>query len=63
MSTDNQHVSGNTLFGLFGSAFEYMMDATQRGVLFCDVMRPTQQPVPRHLAEQKRRARLRRVAW
>ena len=26
MSTDNQQVTGGTPFGLFGPAFEYMMD-------------------------------------
>ena len=52
MSTDNQHVSGNTLFGLFGPAFEYMIDATQRGVLFCDVMRQRSNQYRDHLAEK-----------
>ena len=51
MSTDNQQVSGNTLFGLFGSAFEYMIDATQRSVLFCDVMRQRSNQYQEHLAE------------
>jgi hypothetical protein len=39
MSTDNQQVTGSTPFGLFGPAFEYMMDTAQRSVLFCDVVR------------------------
>ena len=52
MSTDNQHVSGNTLFGLFGPAFEYMIDATQRSVLFCDVMRQRSNQYRDHLAEK-----------
>jgi hypothetical protein len=52
MSTDNQPVSGNTLFGLFGPAFEYMIDATQRGVLFCDVMRQRSNQYRDHLAEK-----------
>ena len=52
MSTDNQHVSGNPLFGLFGPAFEYMIDATQRGVLFCDVMRQRSNQYRDHLAEK-----------
>ena len=52
MSTDNQHATGNTLFGLFGPAFEYMMDATQRGVLFCDVMRQRSNQYRDHLVEK-----------
>jgi len=52
MSTDNQQVSGNTLFGLFGPAFEYMVDATQRGVLLCDVMRQRSNQYRDHLAEK-----------
>ena len=54
MSTDSQHVSGNTHtpFGLFGPAFEYMIDATQRGVLFCDVMRQRSSQYRDHLAEK-----------
>ena len=52
MSTDNQQVSGNTLFGLFGPAFEYMIDATQRSVLFCDVMRQRSNQYRDHLAEK-----------
>ncbi|MGA7998081.1 MAG: DUF3141 domain-containing protein [Bradyrhizobium sp.] len=52
MSTDNQPVSGNTLFGLFGPAFEYMIDATQRSVLFCDVMRQRSKQYRDHLAEK-----------
>ncbi len=52
MSTDNQQISGNTLFGLFGPAFEYMIDATQRSVLFCDVMRQRSNQYRDHLAEK-----------
>ncbi len=52
MSTDNQHVSSNALFGLFAPAFEYMIDATQRGVLFCDVMRQRSNQYRDHLAEK-----------
>src|SRR5208282_6085623 len=52
MSSDNhQQVSGSTPFNLFGSAFEYMMDATQRGVLFFDVMRQRSNQYRDHLAE------------
>jgi pimeloyl-ACP methyl ester carboxylesterase len=52
MSTDNQQESSNALFGLFGPAFEYMTDATQRGVLFCDVMRQRSSQYREHLAEK-----------
>ncbi len=52
MPTDNQQLSGNPLFALFGSAVEYMMDATQRSVLFCDVMRQRSNQYREHLAEQ-----------
>jgi pimeloyl-ACP methyl ester carboxylesterase len=52
MSMDNQQVSGSTLFGLFGPAFEYMIDATQRSVLFCDVMRQRSNQYRDHLAEK-----------
>src|SRR5487761_449342 len=51
MPTDNQQLSGNALFALFGSAVEYMMDATQRSVLFCDVMRQRSNQYRDHLAE------------
>jgi hypothetical protein len=51
MSTDNQQVSGNTLFGPFGPAFEYMIDAAQRSVLFCDVLRQRGNQYQEHLAE------------
>jgi pimeloyl-ACP methyl ester carboxylesterase len=52
MSIDNQQVSGSTLFGLFGPAVEYMIDATQRSVLFCDVMRQRGSQYRDHLAEK-----------
>ena len=52
MSTDNQQVSGNPLFGLFGPTFEYMVDATQRGILFWDVMRQRSNQYRDHLAEK-----------
>ncbi len=51
MSTDNQQVAGSTPFGLFGPAFEYMLDAAQRSVLFCDVMRQRSNQYQEHLAE------------
>ena len=52
MSMDNQHVSARAPFGLFGAAFEYMMDATQRSVLFWDVMRQRSSQYSDHLAEK-----------
>ena len=51
MSSDNQQVSGSTAFGAFGPAFEYMVDAAQRSVLFCDVMRQRGNQYRKHLAE------------
>jgi pimeloyl-ACP methyl ester carboxylesterase len=51
MSTDNQQVTGSTPLNLFGPAFEYMMDAAQRSVLFCDVMRQRGNQYQEHLAE------------
>lgn len=51
MSTDNQQVTASTPFGLFGPAFEYILDAAQRSVLFCDVMRQRSNQYQEHLAE------------
>jgi pimeloyl-ACP methyl ester carboxylesterase len=51
MSSDNQQVSGSAPLGLFGPAFEYMMDAAQRSVLFLDVMRQRSDQYREHLAE------------
>jgi pimeloyl-ACP methyl ester carboxylesterase len=51
MSTDNQQASGSTPLGFFGAAFEYMTDAAQRSVLFCDVMRQRGNQYRDHLAE------------
>lgn len=51
MLTDNRPVSGNPLLGFFGQAFECMMDATQRSVLFWDVMRQRSNQYRDHLAE------------
>jgi len=39
------------LFGPFAAAFDYMIDATQRGVLFLDVMRQRGNQYREHLAE------------
>jgi pimeloyl-ACP methyl ester carboxylesterase len=51
MSTDHQQVSFSTLLGIYGPALEYMIDAAQRGVLFCDVMRQRSNQYREHLAE------------
>ena len=51
MSTDHQDGSFSTPFGIFGSAFEYMIDAAQRSILFCDVMRQRSNQYREHLAE------------
>ncbi|MGB9315620.1 MAG: DUF3141 domain-containing protein, partial [Pseudolabrys sp.] len=39
------------LFGLFGSAVDYMVDAAQRTVLFWDVMRQRGDQYREHLAQ------------
>ena len=51
MTTDKDQVAGNPLFGLFGPVFEYMVDASQRSVLFLDVMRQRGNQYREHLAE------------
>jgi pimeloyl-ACP methyl ester carboxylesterase len=51
MSTDHQQKSFSTSLGIFGPAFEYMVDAAQRSVLFCDVMRQRSNQYREHLAE------------
>ncbi len=51
MSTDHQQSSSNTSLGIFAPAFEYMVDAAQRSVLFCDVMRQRSNQYREHLAE------------
>ena len=51
MSSDNQQVSGSTPLGFFGPFIEYMTDATQRSVLFWDVMRQRSSQYRDHLAE------------
>ena len=43
--------SEGPLLGLFASAFEYMIDAGQRSVLFLDVMRQRGNQYREHLAE------------
>jgi pimeloyl-ACP methyl ester carboxylesterase len=52
MPSDSQQASGSTSLGLFGPAIEYMTDAAQRSVLFCDVMRQRSGQYRDHLAEQ-----------
>src|SRR5579863_8240845 len=51
MTTDHQQKSFSTSLGIFGPAFEYMVDAAQRSVLFCDVMRQRSNQYREHLAE------------
>jgi pimeloyl-ACP methyl ester carboxylesterase len=51
MSSDSQQVSGSTPFDFFRPAFEYMTDAAQRSILFCDVMRQRGNQYRDHLAE------------
>ncbi|HLX14259.1 MAG TPA: DUF3141 domain-containing protein [Bradyrhizobium sp.] len=51
MTTDHQKISFSTPLGIYGPAFEYMVDAAQRGVLFCDVMRQRSNQYREHLAE------------
>lgn len=52
MPTANQQVSGGLPFGVFGPAFEYMMDAAQRSILFCDVMRQRSSQYREYLVEK-----------
>jgi pimeloyl-ACP methyl ester carboxylesterase len=52
MPNDNQQVSGSTPLSLFGPVIEYMTDAAQRSVLFCDVMRQRSGQYRDHLAEK-----------
>src|SRR4051812_41368001 len=42
---------GNAMPGLFASAFEYLVDAGQRSVLFLDVMRQRGEQYRAHLSE------------
>ncbi|MGO8913571.1 MAG: DUF3141 domain-containing protein [Bradyrhizobium sp.] len=52
MSTDHLQISFSTPLGIFGPAFEYMIDAAQRSVLFWDVMRQRSNQYRDHLAEK-----------
>src|SRR6266852_2737943 len=51
MSTDKPAISGDSLPGLFASAFEYLVDTGQRSVLFLDVMRQRGLQYREHIAE------------
>src|SRR5262245_34341133 len=55
MSSSQAHPSSPSAFtaplGVFAPAMEYMVDAAQRSVLFCDVMRQRCNQYPEHLAE------------
>ena len=44
-------IAGQTMPGLFASAFEYLVDSGQRSVLFLDVMRRRGEQYSEHLAE------------
>src|SRR4029077_21225140 len=46
-----KQVSGLNPLGFYNAAFEYMMDAAQRSVLFFDVMRQRGEQYREHLAE------------
>jgi len=53
MSNDKQlQVPGNVPVGFFAPAFEYMVDAAQRSVLFADVMRQRGNQYLEHLAKK-----------
>ena len=54
MPTDQKNNKGNDtspLLDMFGAASEYFVDAAQRGVLFCDVMRQRGNSYREHKAE------------
>ena len=51
MSTDKPANSGGTLPGAFASAFEYLVDTSQRSVLFLDVMRRRGVQYSEHIAQ------------
>src|SRR5713226_1674697 len=51
MSIDKPSISGDSLPGLFASAFEYLVDTGQRSVLFLDVMRQRGLQYREHIAE------------
>src|SRR5215475_1768471 len=49
--TEKTVISGETVPGVFASAFEYLIDTGQRSVLFLDVMRRRGEQYREHLAE------------
>jgi pimeloyl-ACP methyl ester carboxylesterase len=49
--TEKLAISGETLPGLFASAFEYIVDSGQRSVLFLDVMRRRGEQYREHMEE------------
>src|SRR6201995_2949306 len=49
--TEKTAISGETLPGVFASAFEYLVDSGQRSVLFLDVLRRRGEQYREHLAE------------
>jgi pimeloyl-ACP methyl ester carboxylesterase len=51
MSTDKPAISGGTQPGFFTSAFEYLVDTGQRGILFLDVMRQRGVQYSEHIAK------------
>ena len=54
MPADNRDasVSSNPLLGIFGAVTEYMIDAAQRSVLYCDVMRQRGNAYLEHAAKE-----------
>lgn len=52
MPSGHQQLSGNPFFGLIASTAEYMIDAAQRSLLFCDVLRQRGNQYREHLAEK-----------
>ena len=51
MANEAQQAASSAFAGFLGPAFEYLVDATQRSVLFCDVMRQRGNQYRKHLAE------------
>src|SRR3954467_6719214 len=49
--TDNKSSKALPLAGMFGSVTEYMVDAAQRSVLYCDVMRQRGNAYLEHAAQ------------
>jgi hypothetical protein len=50
-SPSHPNKAGVSSFNMFGPAFEYLVDAAQRSVLFWDVMRQRGDQYREHLAE------------